>query len=98
MAGDQVMACVVLRDGAALTPAEFGAFLDGLGDLGVKQHPRFVRVTGEMPRTLTFKVLTRLLAADRWNTSDPVWWRPGRSATYVPLDPEQAAALEAGIR
>jgi fatty-acyl-CoA synthase len=52
-----------------------------------------------MPRTATFKVLTRVLAADRWNTSDPVWWRPdGRAPAYVPLRPEQAAALEAGIR
>jgi hypothetical protein len=24
-----------------------------------------------MPRTATFKVLTRVLAADRWNTGDP---------------------------
>ena len=50
-----------------------------------------------MPRTPTFKVLTRLLAADRWKTSDPVWWRPGRSPGYVLLDAEQAAALEAGL-
>jgi fatty-acyl-CoA synthase len=85
--GDQVMACVVLRGGASLTPAELGAFLAGQGDLGPKQYPRFVRVTGQMPRTATFKVLTRQLAADRWNTSDPVWWRPdGRSPEYVPLD------------
>ncbi len=51
-----------------------------------------------MPRTATFKVLTRLLAADRWNTGDPVWWRPdGRAPVYVPLGPEQATALDAGI-
>jgi Family of unknown function (DUF5931) len=70
------MACVVLRGGAALTPAEFGAFLAGQGDLGPRQRPRFVRVASRLPRTPSFKVLTRLLAADRWNTSDPVWWRP----------------------
>ena len=52
-----------------------------------------------MPRTATFKVLTRLLAADRWNTSDPVWWRPdGRSREYVTLDRDEATALDAGIR
>ena len=44
VAGDQVMACIVLRGGAALMPAEFGAFLAGQGDLGRKQHPRFIRV------------------------------------------------------
>jgi fatty-acyl-CoA synthase len=99
VSGDQVMACIVIRGGASLTPAELGAFLAGQGDLGGKQHPRFVRVAGAMPRTATFKVLTRVLAADRWNTSDPVWWRPdGRAPAYVPLGPEQAAALEAGIR
>ena len=44
VAGDQVMACVVVRGGASLTPAELGAFLAAQGDLGGKQHPRFVRV------------------------------------------------------
>ena len=95
--GDQVMACVVLHEGASLTPAEFGAFLDAQGDLGPRQHPRFVRIAGQMPRTPTFKVLTRLLAADRWNAPGPVWWRPGRSAEYVVLGPEQAAALDAAL-
>ena len=76
VAGNQVMACIVLRPGASLTPAELGAFLAGQGDIGRKQHPRFVRIASQIPRTVTFKVLTRVLAADRWNTPDPVWWRP----------------------
>jgi len=100
VAGDQIMACIVLRDGASLTPAELGAFLAAQGDIGLKQHPRFVRVASQMPQTATFKVLTRVLAADRWNTSDPVWWRPdgrGRSHEYVVLDTEQATALDAEI-
>jgi fatty-acyl-CoA synthase len=89
LAGDQVMACIVLRGGAALTPGEFGAFLCEQGDLGPKQYPRFVRIAGELPRTATFKVLTRVLAADRWDTPDPVWWRPdGRSPEYVLLSAE----------
>jgi fatty-acyl-CoA synthase len=95
--GDQVMACVVLREGASLTPAELGAFLAGQGDLGRKQQPRFVRVAREMPRTATFKVLTRVLAAERWRTTDPVWWRPdGRAPGFTVLEPEQAAALSDG--
>ena len=99
ISGDQVMACVVVRGGASLTPADLGAFLAAQGDLGPRQHPRFVRVASQMPRTPTFKVLTRMLAADRWNTGDPVWWRPGgRSAEYVPLGPEQAATLDAALR
>jgi fatty-acyl-CoA synthase len=93
------MACVVLRGGASLTPGELGAFLTAQGDIGRKQHPRFVRVAGQLPRTATFKVLTRVLAADRWNTGDPVWWRPdGRSPGYVPLGRDQATALDAAIR
>jgi fatty-acyl-CoA synthase len=99
VAGDQIMACVVLRSGATLTPAELGAFLAGQADLGPRQHPRFVRVASEMPRTATFKVLTRVLAADRWTTSDPVWWRPyGRHHTgFAVLDADQAASLDAEI-
>jgi fatty-acyl-CoA synthase len=98
VAGDQIMACIVLRDGASLTPAELGPFLGAQSDLGPRQHPRFVRVAGQLPRTATFKVLTRVLAADRWNTSDPVWWRPygrGPGRGYVVLDAEQATS--AGI-
>ena len=75
------------------------AFLAAQGDLGRKQHPRFVRVAGQMPRTATFKVLTRVLAAERWNAGDPVWWRPDvRAPVFVPLGPRQAAALDTGIR
>jgi fatty-acyl-CoA synthase len=101
VAGDQIMACIVPRDGASLTPAELGGFLAAQGDIGPKQHPRFVRVASQIPRTATFKVLTRVLAIDRWNTSDPVWWRPygrGHSPEYVVLGAEQATSLDAEIR
>jgi fatty-acyl-CoA synthase len=100
VAGDQIMACIVLRDGASLTPAELGAFLAAQGDIGPRQHPRFVRIASQMPRTATFKVLTRALASERWNTSDPVWWRPytrRHSGEYVVLDADQATSLDAGI-
>jgi fatty-acyl-CoA synthase len=99
--GDQIMAAVVLRDGASLTPAELGTFLAAQGDIGSRQHPRFVRVASQLPRTPTFKVLTRALAADRWHTGDPVWWRPygrGPSAGYVVLDAQQVASLDAKFR
>lgn len=100
VSGDQIMACITLRDGTSLTPAELGAFLAAQGDLGPKQRPRFVRVGSQLPRTATFKVLTRVLATDRWNTSDPVWWRPygpGHSPEYVVLDAQQAASLDTEI-
>jgi fatty-acyl-CoA synthase len=98
--GDQIMACIVLHAGAALSPDEFGDFLAGQRDLGRKQYPRFVRVATELPRTETFKVITRVLAAESWNTGDPVWWRPdarGNHPAYVLLDQQQAAALNAEI-
>jgi fatty-acyl-CoA synthase len=105
VAGDQIMACLVLRDGAALAPAELGAFLAAQADLGPRQHPRFVRLARQMPRTPTFKVLNRVLAAERWNTTDPVWAaravRAGRARPddpdYAVLDADQAAALDAEL-
>jgi fatty-acyl-CoA synthase len=94
VAGDQMMACLVLRAEATLTPADLGDFLTAQSDLGPKQHPRFVRIATELPRTPTFKVLTRVLAADRWHTSDPVWWRPdSRSPAYFLLSREQASSF-----
>lgn len=95
VAGDQIMACLTLRDGAVLTPAGLGEFLAAQRDLGPRQHPRFVRIAAELPRTPTFKVLTRLLAADRWRTTDPVWWRPSGNGDYVVLDAGAAAGLDA---
>ena len=106
VAGDQVMACIVLRDGFSLTPAELGEFITGAADLGPKQYPRYVRIAASLPRTPSFKVLSRLLAADRWHTSDPVWRHvpqsgpDSRSTAYVVLaQPElrgQALVLALG--
>ena len=49
-AGDQVMAALVLRDGAAFDPAAFAAWIDAQADLGPKWRPRYVRVAHAMPR------------------------------------------------
>ena len=42
--GDQVMAALTLRAGAAFDPAAFAAFLRAQPDLGTKMAPRFVRI------------------------------------------------------
>jgi fatty-acyl-CoA synthase len=87
VAGDQIMTCLVLR--GPLTPQELTTFLAAQADLGEKQWPRFVRIAAELPKTPTFKALTRVLAEQRWETADPVWWRPyqARDLAYVPLVP-----------
>jgi fatty-acyl-CoA synthase len=71
--GDQVMAALVLRDGAVFDVWAFRRFLAGQTDLGPKQWPSFVRISGELPRTETFKVLKRQLSAQGTDCEDPVW-------------------------
>ncbi len=95
--GDQVMAAVVARAGAVPDLAGLHHFLAEQEDLGPKQWPRFVRLAGALPRTATYKVLKRALAAERWNTTEPVWWRPPGHGEFMPLNSGQVAALEAGL-
>ncbi|OCB32118.1 long-chain-fatty-acid--CoA ligase FadD17 [Mycobacterium parascrofulaceum] len=70
--GDQVMAALVLAPGAEFDAEKFRAFLAGQPDLGPKQWPSYVRVSAELPRTVTFKVLKRQLAAQGLECDDPV--------------------------
>lgn len=70
--GDQVMAALVLTDDATFDVEEFRAFLAGQPDLGPKQWPAFVRVSAELPRTETFKVVKRQLSAQGTECDDPV--------------------------
>ncbi|GAB3481505.1 long-chain-fatty-acid--CoA ligase [Amycolatopsis cihanbeyliensis] len=71
--GDAVMAALVLAEGATLGPAEFGEFLTRQADLGPRQVPRYVRISGELPRTATYKVLKRELSTQGTRCADPVW-------------------------
>jgi fatty-acyl-CoA synthase len=93
--GDQVMATLELADEATLDPAALAAFLAAQPDLGTKWAPRFVRVTGRVPVTGTGKVDKRPLRAERWETTDPVWWRPfdSRDSGYRRFSAEDAALL-----
>lgn len=56
VAGDQVMAALALREGAAFDPEAFAAFLAAQPDLGTKMSPRYVRILDAMPTTATNKV------------------------------------------
>ena len=78
--GDQVMAALVLADGAAFDLDAFREFLTEQPDLGPKQWPAFVRVAAELPRTETFKVIKRQLAAEGTDCADPVWPSSGNLA------------------
>ncbi|BBX76027.1 AMP-binding protein [Mycobacterium shinjukuense] len=71
--GDRVMAALVLAPGAAFDAGTFRAFLAAQPDLGPKQWPSHVRVSAQLPRTMTFKVLKRQLAAEGVDCDDPVW-------------------------
>ena len=59
--------------GADFDPERFRAFLAEQPDLGPKQWPSYVRVSAELPRTVTFKVLKRQLAAEGVDCGEPVW-------------------------
>ncbi|MEO8815037.1 MAG: AMP-binding protein, partial [Mycobacterium sp.] len=71
--GDQVMAALVLTPDADFDHEDFRAFLSEQVDLGPKQWPSYVRVATTLPRTATFKVLKRELAAEGVECADPVW-------------------------
>ncbi|OLT48581.1 acyl-CoA synthetase [Saccharomonospora sp. CUA-673] len=91
--GDEVMAALVPAADAQLDPAEFSAFLARQDDLGPKQRPRHIRITRSLPRTATFKVVKRALAAEGSDCADPVWRADGHDAdanaagTYRPVMP-----------
>lgn len=71
--GDQVMAALVLTPGAEFDTERFRSFLAAQPDLGPKQWPSYVRISSELPRTVTFKVLKRQLAAEGLDCDDRVW-------------------------
>lgn len=71
--GDQVMAALTLADDARFDADAFRDFLAAQPDLGLKQWPSYVRISAALPRTETFKVLKRHLAAEGADCADPVY-------------------------
>jgi fatty-acyl-CoA synthase len=92
--GDQVMAAVELRPDATFDAAVFAEFLLAQGDLGTKWSPAYVRIVDAIPITGTGKLDRKSLRADRWRTTDPVWWRRGRLLQYVPLTVEDVKSID----
>lgn len=71
--GDQVMAALVMAPGTTFDVESFRVFLAEQSDLGTKQWPSYVRISPALPRTETFKVLKRQLAAEATDCTDAVW-------------------------
>ena len=95
--GDQVMAALELAEGATFDASTFGSFLAAQEDLGTKWAPKYVRISRELPKTATSKVIKKSLRAERWRTNDPVWWRPSSELAYVALTEEDASRLDEAV-
>ncbi|MEV1020760.1 AMP-binding protein [Streptomyces sp. NPDC050264] len=93
VSGDQVMATLALRAGAAFDPLAFGEFLLAQDDLGTKMAPRFVRVVERMPVTATNKVRRGELRREGFWSGGELWWRPPAEATYRRLTPTEHDGL-----
>jgi len=74
--GDRVMAALVMERPSEFDPEAFRSFLAAQSDLGPKQWPSFVRVADSLPRTETFKIVKRMLAAEALGCADPIYEIP----------------------
>lgn len=96
-AGDQIMAGLVVRDGATFDPAGFAAWIDAQETLGPKWRPRYVRVLCDPPTTGTNKIVKRTLVHQKWRgdlvSGDPVFVRDRGEAEYRPFTPQDETAL-----
>ncbi|GLP80099.1 fatty-acid--CoA ligase FadD1 [Mycobacterium antarcticum] len=73
--GDQVMAAIVLRDGAEPSPQAFEEFLKAQRDLSPKAWPRYVWVAEDLPSTATNKILKRELITRGVDPEGRVLWK-----------------------
>ncbi len=102
-AGDQVMAALVVRDGASLDPSALAAWIDGLDDIGPKWRPRYLRMARELPTTGTNKVVKRALVHQKYRHDrvggDELWVRPRGDATFRPFtELDERALRDAFVR
>ncbi len=100
-AGDQVMACLVLRQGARLDGEALAEWIDAQADLAPKWRPRYVRVTTAMPTTATNKVVKRTLVHEKFRSDrtggDAVLMRLRGEDAYRLLAPEDERRLESSF-
>jgi fatty-acyl-CoA synthase len=95
--GDQVMAALVLREGADFDPVAFAAWLDDQSDLSPKWRPRYVRLCRSLPTTPTNKVLVRTLVHEKFRADrvggDAVLVRGRGEDRYRPFEADAQSAL-----
>jgi fatty-acyl-CoA synthase len=98
-AGDQVMACLVLRGGAPFDPVAFARWIDTQPDVGPKWRPRYLRVTASMPATATNKVLKRVLVHEKFRSDrtggDPLYVRGRDEVAFRTFSDDDERTLEA---
>ncbi|HWC39652.1 MAG TPA: hypothetical protein VG476_14035, partial [Acidimicrobiales bacterium] len=97
-AGDQVMACLVLRDGARPDGDALAAWIDAQTDVAPKWRPRYIRVASAMPTTATNKIVKRTLVHQKFRSDrtggDPIFVRGRGEAVYRPFTAEDETRLE----
>ena len=96
-AGDQVMASLVLADGATFDSREFTQWLDAQESIGPKWRPRYIRILRDPPTTGTNKIVKRTLVhqkfrADRVN-GDECHVRERGETEFRPFTPTDEAVL-----
>ena len=100
-AGDQVMACLVLRDGARTDGAALAAWIDAQNELAPKWRPRYIRVTSSMPVTATNKIVKRTLVHQKFRSDrtggDEIFFRGRGDPAYRRLTTEDERQLEASF-
>jgi fatty-acyl-CoA synthase len=97
-AGDQVMACLVLRDGARPHGAALAAWIDAQTDVAPKWRPRYIRVTSAMPTTATNKIVKRNLVHQKFRSDrtggDSIFVRGRGEEVYRPFTAEDERRLD----
>jgi len=96
-AGDQVMAGLVLREGAGFEPAAFAAWVDAQDGIGPKWRPRYVRIIRDPPTTGTNKIVKRSLVHQKWRADrvggDAVYVRERGESAYRTFTPDDERVL-----
>ena len=97
--GDQVMAALELRPGAAFDPDGFAAFLGAQPDLGTKWSPRFVRVSPASPSPPPARSPRRRCGPRAGSATTPSSGAPVAARSATGSSPTTTArALRPGIR